>query len=481
MVSKASELLPEPDSPVMTTSLSRGISRSKPLRLCSRAPRICMQSRDNPDPFSRVGLQVETPLYAAEQRKRAPACRAIACRSSIACRAGVAEIPDIACFTVSRTGHPAETPPKHAARTVAHVTRGDTVRDIRRQQHCLDKYGERGRQAMQGLNTGDTAWMLASAAMVLFMTPGLAAFYSGMVRKQERAVHDDAELLRDGLVVGASGRSSATRSPSPTASGALAPFIGGLNYLGLNGISDKVAPLAPTIPHSVYAMYQGMFAIITVGLITGAVAERMKFKAYVMFTVLWAIFVYSPLAHWVWQPNGWLFKLGALDFAGGTVVHISSAAAALAARSCSASARGYGKDAIHPHNLPLTVLGAGILWFGWFGFNAGSALARQRPRRLGVPQHQRRRRGRAHHLGRSSRRSTPASRPCSARRRARSPDSSPSPRRPASSSRGPRSSSASHRRHRVLLRPLHSRASSASTTRSTSWASTAWAERPARF
>jgi len=158
-------------------------------------------------------------------------------------------------------------------------------------------------------------------------------------------------------------------------SGALAPFIGGFNYVGLNGISNQLAPLAATIPHTVYAMYQGMFAIITVALITGAVAERMKFKAYVMFTVLWAIFVYSPLAHWVWQPNGWLFKMGALDFAGGTVVHISSAAAALAAVIVLGKRKGWGKEAFHPHNLPLTVLGAGILWFGWFGFNAGSALA----------------------------------------------------------------------------------------------------------
>jgi len=121
-------------------------------------------------------------------------------------------------------------------------------------------------------------------------------------------------------------------------------------------------------------MFQGMFAIITVGLITGAVAERMKFKAYVAFALLWSLFVYSPLAHWVWQPSGWLFKLGALDFAGGTVVHISSAAAAVAAAIVLGRRKGYGKDKFHPHNLTMTVMGAGILWFGWFGFNAGSAL-----------------------------------------------------------------------------------------------------------
>jgi len=227
---------------------------------------------------------------------------------------------------------------------------------------------------MQGLNSGDTAWMLASAAMVLFMTPGLAAFYSGMVRRKNvlsTTMHSYFAMGSVTIIWVLFGYSLAFSDGS----GVLAPFIGGLNYLGLSGISNQLAPLAPTIPHTVYAMYQGMFAIITVGLITGAVAERMKFKAYVLFTVMWAIFVYSPLAHWVWQPSGWLFKLGALDFAGGTVVHISSAAAALAAAVLLGKRKGLGSDAIHPHNLPLTVLGAGILWFGWFGFNAGSALA----------------------------------------------------------------------------------------------------------
>jgi Amt family ammonium transporter len=227
---------------------------------------------------------------------------------------------------------------------------------------------------MQGLNSGDTAWVLVSAAMVLFMTPGLAAFYSGMVRKKNVLSTTMQSVFAMGTVTvmwALFGYSLAFSDGS----GALAPFIGGLNYLGLNGISNQVAPLAPTIPHTVYAMYQGMFAIITVALITGAVAERMKFKAYVMFTVLWAIFVYSPLAHWVWQPNGWLFQMGALDFAGGTVVHVSSAAAALAAAILLGKRKGFGRDSFHPHNLPLTVLGAGILWFGWFGFNAGSALA----------------------------------------------------------------------------------------------------------
>ena len=227
---------------------------------------------------------------------------------------------------------------------------------------------------MQGLNSGNTAWMLVATAMVLFMTPGLAAFYSGMVRRKNVLSTTVQSYFAMGTVTiiwVLFGYSLAFSNGS----GASAAFIGGLNYVGLNGISNQLAPLAPTIPHTVYAMYQGMFAIITVALITGAVAERMKFRAYVMFSVLWAIFVYSPLAHWVWQPNGWLYQLGALDFAGGTVVHISSAAGALAAAIMIGRRKGFGKEAFHPHNLPLTVLGAGILWFGWFGFNAGSALA----------------------------------------------------------------------------------------------------------
>ncbi len=224
------------------------------------------------------------------------------------------------------------------------------------------------------IDSGDTAWMLASTALVLFMTPGLAAFYSGMVRKKNvlsTTMHSVFAMGSVSVIWALFGYSLAFSDGK----GALAPFIGGLDYLGLNGISDKVAPLRRRFPHSVYVMFQGMFAIITVALITGAIAERMKFKAYVMFTVLWVTFVYSPFAHWVWHPNGWLAKMGALDFAGGTVVHILSAAAALAAAIMLGKRKGHGSEAMHPHNLPLTVLGAGILWFGWFGFNAGSALA----------------------------------------------------------------------------------------------------------
>lgn len=226
---------------------------------------------------------------------------------------------------------------------------------------------------MDGLNTGDTAWMLASAAMVLFMTPGLAAFYSGMVRRKNVLSTTMHSLFAMGLVTVIWALIGYTLAFSD-GQGASAAFIGGLDYIGLRGVSNELAPLAPTIPHSVFSMFQGMFAIITVALITGAIAERMKFKAYVLFAAAWAVLVYSPLAHWVWQPNGWLFNLGALDFAGGTVVHISSAAAAVAAAILLGKRRDYGTEMIRPHNLPLTVLGAGILWFGWFGFNAGSAL-----------------------------------------------------------------------------------------------------------
>jgi Amt family ammonium transporter len=151
-------------------------------------------------------------------------------------------------------------------------------------------------------------------------------------------------------------------------------LVGGLQHVGLGGVLGSVTGSGTSaIPTSVFAMYQGMFAVITVGLISGAIAERMKFKAWVIFATVWAIVVYAPLAHWVWG-GGWLMKLGALDFAGGTVVHVASASAALACALVLGKRRGYGSEELRPHNIPMSVLGAGILWFGWFGFNAGSAL-----------------------------------------------------------------------------------------------------------
>jgi Amt family ammonium transporter len=223
---------------------------------------------------------------------------------------------------------------------------------------------------MPAIDTGSTAWMLVSAAMVLFMTPGLALFYAGMVRSKNVLSSTMHSLFAMGLVSviwAVIGYSLAFGKD-------VAGLVGGLDALGLAGVLGAVTGTGSSaIPTSVFAMYQGMFAVITVGLITGAIAERMKFRAYVIFAALWALLVYSPLAHWVWG-GGWLMKLGALDFAGGTVVHIASAAAALAAAIVLGRRAGYGTEELRPHSIPMSVLGAGILWFGWFGFNAGSAL-----------------------------------------------------------------------------------------------------------
>ncbi|MDO8964652.1 MAG: ammonium transporter [Coriobacteriia bacterium] len=221
------------------------------------------------------------------------------------------------------------------------------------------------------MDTGSTAWMLVSAALVLFMTPGLALFYAGMVRKKNVLSSTMHSFFAMGLV----SIIWALIGYTLAFGGDVGGVIGNLDFAGLKGVLGSVTGTeTAAIPTSVFAMYQGMFAIITVGLITGAIAERMKFKAYVIFAALWAVLVYSPLAHWVWG-GGWLMKLGALDFAGGTVVHIASAAAALAAALVLGKRKGYGTEELKPHNIPMSVLGAGILWFGWFGFNAGSALA----------------------------------------------------------------------------------------------------------
>jgi Amt family ammonium transporter len=224
---------------------------------------------------------------------------------------------------------------------------------------------------MHAIDTGSTAWMLVSAALVLFMTPGLALFYAGMVRSKNALSTTMHSLFAMGLVSIIWALIGYTLAFGHDFGG----IVGGLQAIGLSGVLGSVTGSGTAaIPTSVYVMYQGMFAIITVGLITGAIAERMKFKAYVVFAIAWVILVYSPLAHWVWG-GGWLMKLGALDFAGGTVVHIASASAALAAAICLGRRKGYGTEELRPHNIPMSVLGAGILWFGWFGFNAGSALA----------------------------------------------------------------------------------------------------------
>ncbi len=223
------------------------------------------------------------------------------------------------------------------------------------------------------VDTGDTAWVLTSTALVLLMTaPGLALFYGGMVRKKNALgtiMHSFIILCVVSVIWVLWGYSLAF---GPDKGG----WIGGLEWFGLKGVGgDPNADYAATIPHQAFMIFQMMFAVITPALITGAFAERMKFSAFLLFVVLWSTLVYSPLAHWVWGVGGWVRTMGALDFAGGTVVHISSGVAGLAAALIIGRRRGYGSDSFAPHSLPLTVLGASLLWFGWFGFNAGSAVA----------------------------------------------------------------------------------------------------------
>lgn len=226
-------------------------------------------------------------------------------------------------------------------------------------------------EAAQAINAGDTAWMLVSTALVMLMTPGLAIFYAGMARRKNvlgTIMHSFFILCLISVQWVLWGYSLAF---GPDVGG----IIGGLDYLGLNNVGQEPnAALAGTIPHLVFMMFQGMFAVITVALITGAVAERIKFSAVVVFSLLWATFVYDPLCHWVWG-GGWLQKLGILDFAGGIVVHISCGVSALVAALVIGKRKGYPREYMPPHNLSLTVIGMGLLWFGWFGFNAGSTLA----------------------------------------------------------------------------------------------------------
>src|SRR6266436_5334612 len=218
---------------------------------------------------------------------------------------------------------------------------------------------------------GDTAWVLTSSALVMVMTVGLAFFYGGLVRPKNALNTMMMSVVALGLVsvqwvlVGYS-----------IAFGHGTPWWGGLAWLGFKGVGlEPDAAYGATIPLQAHAMFQLMFAIITPALISGAIVERMRFRAYVVFLLLWPTFVYDPLAHWVWGSGGWLAKLGALDFAGGTVVHISAGVSALVAARMLGPRKDFKRTAIVPHNVPLVLLGAGLLWFGWFGFNAGSALA----------------------------------------------------------------------------------------------------------
>lgn len=221
------------------------------------------------------------------------------------------------------------------------------------------------------MDTGDTAYVLVSAAMVMLMIPGLAFFYSGMVRAKNvlaTALQSFFALALVSVLWILIGFSLAFGSD-------IGGLIGGFNFLGFNGVGQEPnADFSPTIPFLAFAVFQLFFAAITPALITGAFAERMKFWAFMLFTGLWLLLVYAPLAHWVWAPGGWIRELGALDFAGGTVVHISAGIAALAAALVIGKRAGFKTPAVTPHNLPFTMLGAGMLWFGWYGFNAGSAL-----------------------------------------------------------------------------------------------------------
>ncbi len=224
------------------------------------------------------------------------------------------------------------------------------------------------------MNNGDIGWILASSALVLLMTPGLAFFYGGLVRRKNANATIMFSFMSIGLVgvVWVLWGYSLAFGPDLGGLG----LVGDLSWFGLAGVSaTEPGPYADNIPHQVFMIFQAMFAIITPALITGAFAERMKFSAYIIFTVLWVTIVYAPMAHWVWGDNGWLGNLGALDFAGGTVVHINSGFAALAAALIVGKRLGFGEQPMPPHNIPMVVLGAGLLWFGWFGFNAGSALA----------------------------------------------------------------------------------------------------------
>ncbi|MBI5576994.1 MAG: ammonium transporter [Deltaproteobacteria bacterium] len=222
------------------------------------------------------------------------------------------------------------------------------------------------------MNTGDTAWLLVSAALVMLMTPGLALFYGGMVRQKNILATVMQSFIVLGLISIEWMLVGYSFSFGPDRGG----VIGDLSWFALNGVGlDPFKDYAATVPHQAFMIYQMMFAVITPALITGAFAERFKFSTYLVFALLWSLLVYNPVAHWVWGTGGWLRNLGVLDFAGGTVVHITAGVSALAAALAVGKRRGYGLEILAPHNLPMTVLGAAILWFGWFGFNAGSALA----------------------------------------------------------------------------------------------------------
>ena len=222
------------------------------------------------------------------------------------------------------------------------------------------------------IDTGDTAWVLTASALVLMMTaPGLALFYGGMVRRKNVL----ATLMQSFILMALISVQWVLFGYSLAFGPDVGGLVGSLRWIGLAGVGAEPNPdYAATVPHQAFMVFQLMFAVITPALITGTFAERMRFSGFLLFSLLWATLVYDPLAHWVWGTGGWLHNLGTLDFAGGTVVHISSGVSALAAALVIGRRKGYGREPMPPHNLPFTVVGAALLWVGWFGFNAGSAL-----------------------------------------------------------------------------------------------------------
>ncbi len=222
------------------------------------------------------------------------------------------------------------------------------------------------------LNTGDTAFVMFSAALVMLMTPGLGLFYGGMVRQKNVL----GTIMQSFIVLGLISIQWALFGYSLAFGTDHHHLIGGLNFLGLAGVGQTAnADYAATIPHQAFMVFQAMFAVITPALISGAFAERVKFSSFLVFILLWSTLIYDPIAHWVWGNGGWLRNLGALDFAGGTVVHIASGTAALVMALFLGPRRGFPKASIMPHNMTMVLIGTALLWFGWFGFNAGSALA----------------------------------------------------------------------------------------------------------
>ncbi len=222
------------------------------------------------------------------------------------------------------------------------------------------------------ISAADTAWVLISSALVLLMIPGLAFFYGGLVRKKNVA----GTLMQVIVTMGVVGVVWVLWGYSLAFGPSIGGFVGNLEWFALSGVSaTEAGPYSDTIPHQAFMIFQGMFAMITPAVVIGGFAERMRFSSFLVFMVIWLTVVYAPLAHWVWGADGWIGSLGALDYAGGTVVHIKSGVAALVAAIVIGKRLGYGEEEMIPHHVPMVVLGAGLLWFGWFGFNAGSALA----------------------------------------------------------------------------------------------------------